>query len=217
MIYFNIRGLGRPILLLSEYIGAPHQYKAYEEGDGPEFSKEAWLQEKNTLGFDFPNLPYLINGDFKLTESFAIMEYLSNKFKPELMGVTIEEQATVKMLSGVILKVKGDCATSCYTQPDKEVAIKAHITAFESIAKYLGEKKYLTGDKLTYIDFYLFEILEWGFAIGAKPNFEELYANIVAYHKRIRELPELSIFYENDKYKNQLFNMKSALINSTGV
>lgn len=215
--YWNIRGLGRPILYIAEYVSAPHKYTFYEEGDGPEFSKEAWLDKKNSLGLDFPNLPYLIDGDFKLTESMAIMEYLWKKFKPELAGVTVEEQATVTMLAGVALKAKGDWATSCYTQSDVEYAINTHVAAFERLSKYLGDKKYLTGDSLVYVDFYIFEILDCAFAIGARPKFQEDLPNLIAYHKRIKELPELSIFFENDKYKYQLFNMKSSLVNSTGV
>ena len=214
--YWNIRGLGRPVLLIAEYVKAPHEYKAYEEGDGPEFSKESWLQEKNTLGFDFPNLPYLIDGDFKLTESFAIMEYLAKKYKPELVGETIEEQAIVTMLAGIALHAKREWVTPCYTQSDIEVAINANVDGFETISKYLADKKYLIGDKLIYVDFYVFEMLESAFGIGAKPKFEEKYPNLIEYHKRIRSIPELSIFYENEKYKNQLFNMKSAPINSTG-
>jgi len=39
----------------------------YEQGDAPDFSKEVWFSIKPTLGFDFPNLPYLTDGDYKLT------------------------------------------------------------------------------------------------------------------------------------------------------
>jgi glutathione S-transferase len=35
---------------------------------------------------DFPNLPYLIDEDYKLTESMAIMKYIAAKWKPELLG-----------------------------------------------------------------------------------------------------------------------------------
>ena len=45
-------------------------------------SREKWFEEdKKNLGLDFPNLPYLIDGDFKLTESGAIAEYVINKSK----------------------------------------------------------------------------------------------------------------------------------------
>jgi len=32
-------------------------------------SKEEWGADKPNLGLDFPNIPYIIDGDFKLSES----------------------------------------------------------------------------------------------------------------------------------------------------
>ena len=46
----------------------------YECGDGPTYDRSAWLDKKFTLGFDFPNLPYLEDGDVKLTQTVAIIK-----------------------------------------------------------------------------------------------------------------------------------------------
>jgi len=37
---------------------------------------------------DFPNLPYFIDGDFKLSETNAIHEYIADKWMPSLNGIT---------------------------------------------------------------------------------------------------------------------------------
>ena len=58
----------------------------YTVTDGPEFNKDAWFDVKFTLDLDFPNLPYLMDGDFKITESEAIMKYIAAKWSPELLG-----------------------------------------------------------------------------------------------------------------------------------
>ena len=50
----------------------PYQEVEYELGDGPEFSRDEWLQDKYAIGLAFPNLPYFMDGDIKLTETFAI-------------------------------------------------------------------------------------------------------------------------------------------------
>ncbi len=70
----------------------------YEIGPAPEFSRDCWFSVKPTLGFDFPNLPYFIDGDYKLTESAAIYKYIAHKWAKELLGTTSEEYANAEML-----------------------------------------------------------------------------------------------------------------------
>lgn len=50
-----------------------------------------WLADKPNLGLAFPNLPYLIDGDVKLTQSLAIMRYLARK--AGLFGVPADATA----------------------------------------------------------------------------------------------------------------------------
>ena len=65
----------------------------YEQGDAPDFNREPWLLVADKLGLDFPNLPYYIDGDFKLTESAAIIKYIAAKYDDKLLGRTSEEMA----------------------------------------------------------------------------------------------------------------------------
>lgn len=51
----------------------------------PEF-KNRWFEVKNTLGFELPNLPYLIDGDVRITQSAAIIKYLARKAEV-LLGI----------------------------------------------------------------------------------------------------------------------------------
>ena len=76
--YWKIRGLAANIRYQLAYMGQPYDMKEYEMTNGPEFSKKAWLDEKETLGLPYPNLPYLIDGDVKLTETIAIHRYLAD-------------------------------------------------------------------------------------------------------------------------------------------
>ena len=39
-----------------------------------------WLPDKYSLGLDFPNLPYWIDGEVKLTQTLAILKYLARKY-----------------------------------------------------------------------------------------------------------------------------------------
>ena len=41
-----------------------------------------WKEQKNSKDFDFPDLPYFIDGNFKLTNHLAIHQYISEKWMP---------------------------------------------------------------------------------------------------------------------------------------
>ena len=53
---------------------------------------------------DFPNLPYIVDGDYKITESAACYEYICAKWKPDYLGRNIEERGKVAMLSNIVYK-----------------------------------------------------------------------------------------------------------------
>jgi len=58
-----------------------------------------WFAEKSTLGMDLPNLPYIIDGDFKLSEDAAVMHYICSKWNPSLLGRSVTERAKVVQLA----------------------------------------------------------------------------------------------------------------------
>lgn len=95
--YWDIRGLAQAIRYQLVYLGVDfidHHLTHTEDVN----SRQAWLDQKGTLGLDFPNLPYFIDGEVKITEHMAIHQYIADKYMPSLLGRTIEEKATVDML-----------------------------------------------------------------------------------------------------------------------
>jgi len=104
--YWKIRGLAAPIRYIFEYLKVPFEDKFYEQGDAPDFDVSCWTSEKYALGLDFPNLPYLIDGDLKITESQAILRYVVNKYGPHLNGKNVEDQARVDMVYSVLTDIK---------------------------------------------------------------------------------------------------------------
>jgi Glutathione S-transferase, N-terminal domain/Putative lumazine-binding len=106
--YWKIRGLGSPIKYLLEYLGVPYEEKLYDYGDGPEFNTDSWNKEKFNLGMDFPNLPYLIDGDLKISESSAILRYIANQYGESInfSGKTLEDKAYIDMVYGVVADIK---------------------------------------------------------------------------------------------------------------
>ncbi|XP_071624578.1 uncharacterized protein [Heliangelus exortis] len=77
--YWDIRGLAHAVRLLLEYTETPCQERRYRPGAAPDFDHSDWTNEKEKLGLDFPNLPYLIDGPTKLTQSNAILRYIARK------------------------------------------------------------------------------------------------------------------------------------------
>jgi glutathione S-transferase len=94
-------------------------------------------------GLDIPNLPYLIDGDFNLSETIPIMFYICQKYKSELLGETIQEQATVNMLSNIIHKAKWDFICECYVEDGLENSIQICKDQLGPISKFLGIFKFI--------------------------------------------------------------------------
>ena len=78
--YWKIRGLAAPIRYMLHTLGVTFQDITYDTGDAPDFDKSSWLDVKETLGLEYPNLPYLIDGEVKLTETIAIMQYIARRY-----------------------------------------------------------------------------------------------------------------------------------------
>lgn len=81
--YWNLRGgpRGNPGRYLLAYCGAQWEEKMYICGSGE------WQKEKDTL-FPFSNLPYIIDGEYKLSETYAVHNYIAQKFMPSMIGST---------------------------------------------------------------------------------------------------------------------------------
>ena len=98
--YWGIRGLGQVPRLLLAYTGAVWEDVKY-------ISKEQFDKDKSELNFSFPNLPYLIDGDFKLTESKAINAYIIKRSgKVELLGKNTKDEALVECVLGVLQDIR---------------------------------------------------------------------------------------------------------------
>jgi len=195
--YWAIRGLVEPSRLVLHYTKTPYTEKLYVQGEGPEYSREEWFSEKQKLGLDFPNLPYMFHGDIKITQSKAILYYLGRKFN--LMGKTPEEEAHVLMLcdeahdfrmklNGIFYGPKGESA-----EERKQFVQSTVSEDMKKFDDYLGKhnSKFAVGDSPTVADFQLYEYLDCGFLLDEEHVLVDKYANIKRFMQTIRELPEI--------------------------
>ena len=77
---------------------------------------DEWFnKDKKDLGLDFPNLPYYIDGDLKLSQSMAIVRHLGRKYN--LYGNTINESSMIDMLIDQAWDIKFELIKIAYN-PD---------------------------------------------------------------------------------------------------
>ena len=91
--YWDIQGLGQPLRILFAYLNLEYEDIVYDNTT----RETTWATDiKPNLGLDFPNLPYYMEGDLKITQSLAIIRYVGKKHG--LYGNTDEESARIDML-----------------------------------------------------------------------------------------------------------------------
>ena len=195
--YWGCRSLAEGIRLLLTYLEVDFEYKQYIQGEGPEFDISEWVNSVDSLGLDFPNLPYFIDGDLKISETIAIYEYIALKYKPELLGETVQEKAIIKQV-GLILHEMRVFINMTFYNPDYQNLIDPNLNAskdeFAKLAKFLGDKKFLFGEKESWVDFPLYTTLllldsvRPGLVTEISPKFHEFKA-------RFEQLPHVQEFY----------------------
>lgn len=148
--YWNIRGLAQVPRLLAAYTGMELDETRYND-------PEKWLKEdKQNLGFDFPNLPYLIDGDFKLTESGAIKRYIVSKSgHEELLGKNAKDRARVDSTIGTLKDSLKELVPLFFNKDYenlKQDVLNKSSAKFNDLQKFIGDNKFALG-YLTIADF----------------------------------------------------------------
>jgi glutathione S-transferase len=206
--YWDIRALAEPIRYLLKYAGIEFNDKRYEFGEGTsiqeaESIRKNWTPEKFTLGLDFPNLPYYIDGDVKLSQSLAIMRYLGRKYdlfatdEKSLTRQDLVEQQIQDMRWNFIFGVLFNKA-----EYEKNKALFLEETLpkqLELLSKFLGDSEWLIG-KLNYVDFLAYETLDW--LRQFSPENIQKFENLTQYLKRFESLPAISAYINSNEFKS---------------
>uniref|UniRef100_A0A8C6EXM1 Glutathione S-transferase n=1 Tax=Marmota marmota marmota TaxID=9994 RepID=A0A8C6EXM1_MARMA len=186
--YWNIRGLAHPIRLLLEYTDSSYEEKKYTMGDAPDYDRSQWLNEKFKLGLDFPNLPYLIDGPHKITQSNAILRYLARKHN--LCGETEEEMIRVDILENQAMDTRVQLAVICYS-PDfekkKPEFLETLPEKMKLYSQFLGKRPWFAGDKITYVDFITYDVLDQHLLF--EPKCLEAFPNLKDFMSRFEVMP----------------------------
>jgi|APGre2960657423_1045063.scaffolds.fasta_scaffold140088_1 glutathione S-transferase len=171
--------------------------KHYAAGPAPDFDKSQWTDVKFTLGMEFPNLPYLIDEDFKISESSAICKYIAAKWRPELLGANPHQQGHAEMLLQYVMKLKETSTMGAYMGKTREEVYTNCADQITAIVGWLGEKTWLTGDSVTWLDFFFFELLDYinSFSEG---HVTQIYPTLASYHYRFTTMPGFAETWADD-------------------
>lgn len=191
--YWGIRGKGQVPRLLLAYTGLKFTHKNYT-------APEQWFgADKTGLGFTFPNLPYLIDGDFKLTESEAICRYIIRRSgKTDLLGKDIHDQARVDNIIGVVADVSTPTVKVCFHdkyEEEKEKVFQEIKPKVDAVNNLLGDKDWLLG-YITLADFKVAEAINY--LEGIWPVHFKEYPKLVALRDRFNHLPEIEAYYKGE-------------------
>lgn len=176
--------LGSPIKYLLELVNAPYKEEVYELADGK--TDEWFVKKRNNLGLKFPNLPYIIDGDVRMTgkncslliilyinsiinsfiyrfilEYVAIVRYLGRKHN--LAPKTEQEKILSDQAESFISDIRFQFYRAAYNTDDYENA-KAEFTEYArkklpDLNKLYADNEYLLGSRMTYVDVLIYDLL----------------------------------------------------------
>jgi len=197
--YWAIRGLAQPIRLLLAYTGTEFEDKMYQCGPGPTYDRSAWMDVKFTLGFDFPNLPYYIEPNVKLTGTNAILRHIARKHN--LCGRTEEEMVRVDMAAEQVMDMRNNAVHLFYDRTGFEARLGEYIeklqTTLKAISLFLGDRPWLAGDSLSFPDFHLYEMLDQHLRLD--PQCLRLFTNLKNFHARFEKLEAIAAYKKSAK------------------
>jgi len=197
--YWNIRGAGQQVRFLLEYVGEKYDEKRYTM----ENSKEWFMEDKISLGLQFPNLPYYIDGEMKLTGSTALMRYLARKHKLA-DSLTESEQCVLDMVENTVydflwVGFVGLCFGKGDYEKDRVEYVETYLpTKLKMLSDFLENKKFILGNKITFLDFSLYEVLYLHSLFA--PELFNKFQNLREFLNTIENLPAISSYMKSDRY-----------------
>jgi glutathione S-transferase len=193
LAYWDLRGIANPIRMLLHYADIPFEDKRHDA---------SWFQIKPTIGLDFPNLPYWIEGDLKLVQSIAILRHVARK--ANLVGKDEAEQSRLEMLEQQANDLRTAIAKLVYNEKYEELRadfVKSIPDLLKPWSDYLGSKQFLAGGSVTYVDFLVADILNIYSLF--EPTSLATFPNLSAYVQRVEDLPRVAEFLKSGKYQRR--------------
>nr|ACO15225.1 Glutathione S-transferase Mu 3 [Caligus clemensi] len=209
LAYWDIRGLAQPIRLLLEYTGDEYEDTLYSCGPAPDFDKSCWFNIKQSVGLDFPNLPYYIEGDVKLTQSNAILRYIARK--NDLCGKSEAEKWKVDLLAEQAMDFRNGIVHLSYNpnfESIKDNYLKSIKVKLVEFSNFIGENPWFTGQSITFADFVLYELMDQHRILS--PSLLDQFQNLKEFLDRFEKLSPIATYMKSDRFIRRPINNKMA-------
>ena len=197
--YWALRALVEPIHLYLEYKGIPYEKKSYTFDNSAE-----WFEtDKANLGIDFPNIPYIIDGDVKLAQSCTILKYLEKKYGDFCNGDPAHD-AKLDLMLETIQDLRMPFLLMCvgpgeFAEKRERYATDRLLKKWEYFDGWLSTRKFMTGDSLCVADFSLWNIIDYNNLFN--PEFLGKFTNVQRFKKDVESDPKMEAYLKNPDYK----------------
>ncbi|KAK7805564.1 hypothetical protein U0070_025889 [Myodes glareolus] len=224
--YWDIRGLAHAIRMLLEYTDTCYEEKRYTCGEAPDYDRSQWLDVKFKLDLDFPNksgrgktkvcyvpvsfqLPYLVDGKNKITQSNAILRYIARKHN--MCGDTEEEKIRVDIMENQIMDFRMQLVRLCYNSDHENLKpqyLEQLPAQLKQFSLFLGKFSWFAGEKLTFVDFLTYDVLDQNRMF--EPKCLDEFPNLKAFMCRFEALEKIAAFLQCDRFFKIPINNKMA-------
>ena len=196
--YWAGQGLAQAIRFLLIYHKVDFEDKQYQL----EQASDWFGRDKSALNTDFPNLPYIQDGDVVITENLAVLQYAATKTgNKDLLGKSTFDTVKICQLYsfiGDMRTVLVDLAKNKEYEKVRDEVLNSKIAPFlTKLSKNLGENEYLLG-YLTWVDFWIFTQLD--VVRRMNPEFLAKWPSLEKYHARFYNNEEIKAYRNSDKY-----------------
>ncbi|CAN7986645.1 unnamed protein product, partial [Ixodes pacificus] len=197
--YRRARRLGQPIRNLLVFKGVHFHEKLYLFLRPLQYLDAQWLTEKHHLDLKFPNLPYYIEGDVKLTQSLCILRHLGRKHN--LAAATESETTELDVLEQQARDLCESIREAAFS-PVEPHSMRPYEDKLDEVlgpwAVHLQGRQWVLGDRLTYVDFLLYEGLDWHRLL--KTDVFKNYPTLDVYVSKFEDLPNLKTYFQSHMY-----------------
>ncbi|KAH9517770.1 Glutathione S-transferase Mu 4 [Dermatophagoides farinae] len=198
--YWNIRGNAQPIRLLLHYTKTRYKEKKYNFGKCDQ-DKIIWRSSKFNLELDFPNLPYYIEGNLKLTQSLTILRYLAKKHN--LAGQTEKERTRIDLLEQQLRDYRNEfieASTNKNFEKARLIYLARLPEKLRALSSFLKERPFFCGNSLSYVDFMAYEYIDQHHYLSHELFEQYGCQNLVEYLQRIEALPTIKEYQYSQDY-----------------